>query len=251
MRVMSDARNLATSTPSEPEPRRSARVSRRRSAVRRALGIAATSATLATLALGLGFLAFVAMVQRTDTAPVRADAIVAMTGGSQRIGEAMALLAEGYGERLLISGVNESTRPEEIARLVPGKRDLFACCVDLDYLARDTIGNAAQTRLWAQAHGFGSLIVVTSNYHMPRTLLELESALPRVERIPFAVEPAFLDTRAWWRSATTARLLASEYLKFVAVLLRTGFERRHESPGGRHEAEAPLPELGSRGENGL
>lgn len=196
-------------------------MSGRRSLVGRAVTLVIGAVTIAAIVLGAGFLAFVATVQRFDSTPARADAIVAMTGGSQRIGDAVALLADGWGDRLLISGVNETTTPEEIARLVPGRQDLFACCVDLDYRARDTIGNAVETRRWALERGFTSLIVVTSNYHMPRVLRELENALPDLEKIPYAVEPVSLDTRAWWRNSTTTRLLASEYLKFVAVLVRT------------------------------
>ena len=50
---------------------------------------------------------------------------------------------------------------------------LADCCLDIGYLAQDTIGNAEETRAWAQAWGFRRIVVVTSNYHMPRSLLEL------------------------------------------------------------------------------
>ena len=89
--------------------------------------------------------------------------------------------------RLLISGVNERTSRDEIARLNPGQRRLFDCCVDLDYRARNTIGNAIETRRWAERNRFHSLIVVTSTYHMPRTLVELDHALPGIRKVPYAV----------------------------------------------------------------
>ena len=110
-----------------------------------------------------------------------------MTGGAQRIGDAIDLLAKGYAKRLLISGVNENTSRDQIARLNPGQRRLFDCCVDLDYRARNTIGNAIETRRWAERNGFDALIVVTSNYHMPRTLVELDHALPNLQKIPYPV----------------------------------------------------------------
>ena len=176
-----------------------------------------------------GFFVFVQAIARTERPPgTRTDGIVALTGGAQRIGDAIDLLARGYADRLLITGVNERTSRDEIARLNPGQRRLFDCCVDLDYQARNTVGNAIQTRRWIADNGFRSVIVVTSNYHMPRTLLELEHALPGVRKVPYAVVAGSADLRDWWRSPGTARLLASEYMKFATMWLRTRVERDPE-----------------------
>jgi uncharacterized SAM-binding protein YcdF (DUF218 family) len=172
----------------------------------------------------LGFLTFVYSLDRFEQKPeTRADVIVAMTGGAQRIGDAIDLLAQGYAKRLLISGVNEKTSREEISRLNPGQRRLFDCCVDLDYRARNTIGNAIETRRWAERNHFAALIVVTSNYHMPRTLVELNHALPNMQKIPYPVA-ATIDPHEWWHNPSTARVLFSEYVKFIAVWLRTQVE---------------------------
>jgi uncharacterized SAM-binding protein YcdF (DUF218 family) len=193
-----------------------------------AKGVAATACGLAALVV-CGFVLFVRQIDRAEHPPAsRTDGIVALTGGAQRIGDAIDLLAKGYADRLLITGVNERTSRDEIARLNPGQRRLFDCCVDLDYRARNTIGNAIATRRWLSQNGFRSLIVVTSNYHMPRTLLELEHALPNVRKVPYAVVGSGADVNAWWRSPSTARLLASEYAKFVAMWARTRFERDPE-----------------------
>jgi uncharacterized SAM-binding protein YcdF (DUF218 family) len=188
----------------------------------RLLAKAALLAVVAVVAfLGAGFLGFVAGIQRVEQAPaVRTDGIVALTGGADRIGNAIDLLAQGYGRRLLISGVNERTSRAEIARLNPGQRKLFDCCVDLDYRARNTIGNAIETRRWLHEHGFRSVIVVTSTYHMPRTLLELDNALPGLRKVPYAVVTDSGDPSGWWRNPATARLLASEYVKYLAARLR-------------------------------
>jgi hypothetical protein len=97
----------------------------------------------------------VASIERLEREPAsRTDAIVALTGGAERIGDAIDLLAKGYGRRLLITGVNERTSRDQIARLNPGQRRLFDCCVDLDYRARNTIGNAIETRRWMADHRF-------------------------------------------------------------------------------------------------
>ena len=168
-----------------------------------------------------GFVIFLSSLERSERDPAGAsDAIVALTGGAQRIEDAVELLAKGFGNRLLITGVNERTSREEIARLAPGQRNLVECCVDLDYRAQNTVGNAVEIGRWARSNRFRSLIVVTSNYHMPRALAELERTLPDTRKTPHAVvasgEPA-----DWFSSPTRLRLLFSEYVKYLAVLAKT------------------------------
>lgn len=191
---------------------------------------------IALLGLGLvaflaGFLVFVAGIERTERRPAaRADGIVALTGGAQRIGDAIDLLAAGYGRRLLISGVNERTSRDEIARLNPSQRHWIDCCVDLDYRARNTIGNAIETRRWMRRNHFDTVAVVTSNYHMPRTLVEIGHALVDGEAVlPHPVITDGFDVGRWWSDPATARLLAAEYVKFLVAWLRTRFESDPET----------------------
>jgi uncharacterized SAM-binding protein YcdF (DUF218 family) len=191
---------------------------------RRAPGILVASSIIAAtfVAFLSGFAAFLFSLDRSERDPGSAtDGIVALTGGSQRIGDAIDLLAKGFAGRLLITGVNERTSRDEIARLNPSQRRLVECCVDLDYRARNTIGNAVETRRWAERNGFRSLIIVTSNYHMPRTLAELDHVLPEARKVPYAVVTHTVDAGAWWHNLATARLLLAEYAKYVAVLART------------------------------
>jgi uncharacterized SAM-binding protein YcdF (DUF218 family) len=143
-----------------------------------------------------------------------------LTGGSSRINDAVELLASGRGRRLLITGVYPATSPGELARLMPEYEAKFTCCVDLDRSAVNTLGNAIETRHWAQARGFQSLIVVTSAYHMPRAMAELEHQLPEVALIPFPVVTEKLKAEPWWSSGPTAKLLFSEYLKYILALAR-------------------------------
>jgi uncharacterized SAM-binding protein YcdF (DUF218 family) len=189
-----------------------------------AAGVAGT-----LLVAAAGFAVFLSGLERSEPPPPEAaDAIVALTGGAQRIGDAIDLLANGYGRRLLITGVNERTSREEIVRLNPGQQHLIACCVDLDYRARNTIGNAVETRRWMRENHFRTVAVVTSNYHMPRTMVELGHALVPGERlVPHPVVTDVVHPDRWWRPAA-ARVLASEYVKFVVAWLRTRVERDHE-----------------------
>jgi uncharacterized SAM-binding protein YcdF (DUF218 family) len=177
---------------------------------------------VAGIALGtIGFFGFSALVNGgTDDDIGSADAIVVLTGGEARIPEAVRLLAEGKGRRLLISGVNPVTTKGELASLMPNSKKWFRCCIDVDQVARDTIGNANETRVWVEKRGFKSLVVVTASYHMPRSLAELRRALPDVEFIPYPVKPKNLHLESWWTHGATFQLLATEYVKFIPSYAR-------------------------------
>lgn len=179
-----------------------------------------TVLAFAVALLGADFLWFVHQMPTAEVAPDRADGIVALTGGPFRINDALDLLAAGRGKRLLISGVNPVTRPGEISRLVPEHQRWFACCVDIDHSATNTIGNAIETRRWATARGFKSLIVVTANFHMPRAIVELQHALPGVRLVPYGVVSDKVHVAAWWENPETARLLFLEYLKYIVARVR-------------------------------
>ena len=148
-----------------------------------------------------GFVWFLAQLQSDEAPPKNpADGIVVLTGGSSRVADAVDLLASGYGKRLLISGVHWSNSAGEISRSLRDNKSWLACCVDLDYSAVDTRGNAAETRRWAQERGFRSLIVVTSNYHMPRAIVEFSHSMPDVLLIPFPVIGEKWRDEPWWSS---------------------------------------------------
>jgi len=154
-----------------------------------------------------------------------ADGIVALTGGASRITDAVELLASGRGQRLLITGVAPTTNTAELARMVPERQHWFGCCVDLDYSAVNTIGNAMETRRWALDRGFRSLVVVTSSYHMPRAMLEIGHRLPGVTLIPFPVVTGQRRAEPWWSNAGSAKILVSEYLKYIVAVARIGFDQ--------------------------
>ena len=153
--------------------------------------------------------------------PARADAIVALTGpSSERVNAAIRLLEQDKGQRVLISGVNREVRRQELRALTPGSNKLFNCCVDLGFEAEDTLGNAQEIAAWADAKDYDSLIVVTSDYHMPRALTEIRAAAPDLALTPYAVETPSLDNSRWWRAAVTARRMTLEYMKYLAALGR-------------------------------
>ena len=183
----------------------------------------------AAVVLG-SFLWFISGVSNEEVELTRdADGIVVLTGGASRVADAVELLAAGRGRRLLITGVNPSTNQGGLSRAVPLHDKFITCCVDLDHSAINTVGNAVETRRWARQRGFRSLIVVTSNYHMPRALAELGHQLPDVTLIPFPVVTEKRRAEPWWSNAASARLLFSEYLKYIYSVMR---HRLDPSPAG-------------------
>jgi uncharacterized SAM-binding protein YcdF (DUF218 family) len=181
---------------------------------------AAVSLTAAALLAGAGFLWFVGRVPEAEI-PLRggADGIVALAGGASRVTDAIELLAAGRGKRLLISGANRATNSKDISRLNPEFAPWVRCCVDFDWSV-NTLGNAIETRRWAESRGFRSLIVVTSNYHMPRALAEIAHQLPDVILVPFPVVTDRQRAGPWWGDAATARRMFSEYTKYIFARLR-------------------------------
>jgi uncharacterized SAM-binding protein YcdF (DUF218 family) len=177
--------------------------------------------TVAGLLVAGGFFWFVAKIPTEDVSLDRnADGIVVLTGAASRIPDAIELLAAERGKRLLITGVHRATSAREIARLTPLYSKFFTCCIDLDRSALNTFGNALEAKRWAREHRFNSLIVVTSNWHMPRAMAELAHQLPDITLIAFPVMSEKVKTEPWWSNIDTARFLFAEYLKYLFALTR-------------------------------
>jgi len=173
-------------------------------------------------ALGL-FLFADRVVESTPAAEPRqpADAVVVLTGASDaRLREGMRLLELRQGARMLISGVNPEVKRSELLKLTEGPKRLYDCCVDLGFQAENTVGNAREIADWARAHDFYTLIVVTSDYHMPRALLEIKADLPEAKLVPYPVATPDLDARGWWKSPKGAKIILIEYDKYLAILGR-------------------------------
>src|SRR5690606_10516562 len=169
-----------------------------------------------------GFAAFATHVARLTT-PVDqpdADAIIVLTGGEKRLDAAFDLLKSGKGQRLLISGVHPSARIVDLQRATGGDARLFSCCVDLDRAALDTIGNAEESAKWINSHAWDRIIVVTNNYHMPRSLLELRRYTGDVDLVPYPVVNTRLDSGEWIANRAALRVLFTEYAKYLASLVR-------------------------------
>ena len=170
----------------------------------------------------IGFVVFVFKVERQAVRlEQKADGMIVLTGGADRIPDAIELFSKGHASRMLITGVNPGITRAEIGRLNPKYRELIECCVDLGYEALNTFGNAREARRWAEQNSIkNSLIVVTSNYHMPRALAELYDALPGLMLIPYPVVSVRMRDGNWWQSSQALRLMSTEYIKYGLVSAR-------------------------------
>lgn len=196
----------------------SARTPRKRFGLR----IVFVAVLTALLAGAIGQFALFAHTIATAKVPssANADAIVVLTGGHARVSEAVRLLEEGRANRLLISGVHPGTTREQLAAVTASAMPLEKASVDLDRVALNTAGNAAETATWVKKNGFGSLLVVTSAYHLPRAEAELSGALPDVDLIAYPVFSKDLKLESWYREPATMRLLMREYVKYILARLR-------------------------------
>ncbi|MFC4594013.1 YdcF family protein [Sphingobium tyrosinilyticum] len=158
--------------------------------------------TLLTWMLGFAWFA-IFLPQPLDGRPT--DAIVVLTGGAGRIDRGLALLQEGAAKRMLISGVDRSVRPSELAAQYDAPERLFSCCITLGREAIDTRSNAIETSRWLERRHFRTVRLITTDWHMRRAALELRQAVPgRLTIIYDAV-----------RSRPSLTMLMREYNKYL------------------------------------
>jgi len=191
--------------------------------VARAILMAGGTAALAFV-IGFGWFANEVSLLKTPDDPPEADGIIVVTGGQFRLDAAIDLLKSGKGERLLISGVNPVARDAELKAVTGADDALFACCVDIDRAALDTMGNAAESAKWVREHAYDQVILVTNNYHMPRSLLEMRRLLGDVVLQPYPVVNSSLENGGWLTKPDALRVLFTEYAKYLTAVARGAFD---------------------------
>ncbi len=189
---------------------------------RRFVRIAGAISILGAIIFVLGFFGFAERVGALQ-APAElaaADGIVVLTGGQSRLEAAVTLLSMGKGKRLLISGVHPTIGKSDVLRAVGGSPEMFKCCVDIGHEARQTVGNAAETAKWVRDNNYASIILVTNNYHMPRSLLEIQRVMKNVRITPYPVVNSDLANGSWMTRPDTVRVLLGEYVRYVGAMGR-------------------------------
>lgn len=156
-----------------------------------------------------GLASFVVSVDSIDQTKTKADGIVVLTGGTGRIDEGFKVLTAGRSERLLISGVDQNINNETILSVFDQDQALWDCCVDAGRLATNTRTNALETAAWAKEHGYSSIILITSDYHMPRSLNVFQNYAKELTLVPHPV-----------KTGVSPIALALEYDKYLFSLVR-------------------------------
>jgi uncharacterized SAM-binding protein YcdF (DUF218 family) len=154
-----------------------------------------------------------------------ASVIVALTGGSQeRLTTGYRLLTEGKAPHLLVTGVHPDVSDSAAANLLGAQADWLACCVTFGRSAQTTQGNALETEQWLNARPKSledstpaTVIIVTDDYHMPRSLMIMRAAMPDAVFIPWPVTSQRVDPGYWWSSARAARNVVTEWAKYRIV----------------------------------
>jgi len=176
--------------------------------------IVAIAITLALAGWLAGLSAFVNDISSMPTPkPVqKLDAVVVLTGGSNRIDAGFNLLEQGFGKKLFISGVYKGLDVNRLLKLWKAEpQSKLDCCVVLGFEAENTTGNAVETAEWLHKEGFHSIYLVTANYHIRRALLEFGRLAPDVVITPYPVVPDKYEPF----------LIMREYAKYIAASIRS------------------------------
>jgi len=156
-----------------------------------------------------------ALPDRVTDPDSRTDAIVVLTGGSDRVATGLRLLAENKADCVFISGVAPGVEVGQVMRLAGSPSRALEDRIEAGHGARDTEGNAEETAAWIHERGYRSLRLVTAAYHMPRSLLEFQALLPEVRVVPHPVFPEHVKQSVWWFRPGTAALIIGEYNKYL------------------------------------
>ena len=159
-------------------------------------------------------------------------AVVVVTGSAGRIEAGLRLMLDHKATRMLISGTGDGVSKDDIM-LIVDKDEAFDrtslaerldCCVDLGPRAVNTKGNASETAAWARTNGIDRMILVTADFHMPRTLIEFHRLMPEAEILPSPVPTRGLGldekgTTQWWQSKDRLLTVTLEFGKYLASLI--------------------------------
>jgi uncharacterized SAM-binding protein YcdF (DUF218 family) len=173
----------------------------------------------AILLFVFGFWRFAESVRGSadNEAPPHAQAIVVLTGAPERLDTAVRLLEQQRADRLLISGVNRIVTDGELYHALNVDPSVGECCIDVGRSAEDTLGNASETAAWAREHRYTDIILVTDDYHMPRSQAELAVALPEATIHPYPVRTRWTDPALWRSDLGAASRLGAEYVKYLVI----------------------------------
>lgn len=138
------------------------------------------------LVLGSWCMGYVAFVYHSQSYPhevPKCEYIAVLTGDRGRIALALATMKKTNPKGVFVSGVYEKTTLNDIL----SHEQYSGCYVVLGKCARNTEENASEICDWARDCGANSFVLITSDYHMIRSLTEIAHYDPALEITPVAV----------------------------------------------------------------
>ena len=185
-------------------------------------------AIVAIWAIGLFW--FASLVNRApQDITTQTEALIVLTGGTERVSTAIDLLKQKKAEKLLISGVNKKVDWVLLAQTIHELPDQLTDKITLGHVACNTRQNALESKDWLERNKFQSVRLVTASYHMPRSLSEFKNVMPEIKIIPHPIFPQTVKHDEWWKWRGTFALITSEYVKFLIVSVKHIFPFTHDT----------------------
>ena len=156
--------------------------------------------------------------------------IVILTGGANRIKDGLKIIqdfknSKNINYKILVSGTGMGFTKSSLKKKLGENfnSQLIQCCIDLDGVSKNTLTNASETFKWTSKNDIKEFILITSNYHMPRAILEFKNVMPNLKIYTYAITPKNHDIENWLSSYQTFSLVFTEYCKFIIANLRIKF----------------------------
>ncbi len=153
--------------------------------------------------------------------------IVILTGGTNRIKDGLKIIDnfnKPYKKRfkILVSGTGKGYSKKTLKKQLGSNfyPELVECCIDLDSVSKNTLTNASETSKWVLRNNIKEFILITSNYHMPRAILEFNNSMPNQKIYTFSIRPKKHDIEKWLDSYETFSLIFKEFCKYIVAYLR-------------------------------
>lgn len=156
--------------------------------------------------------------------------IVILTGGSNRIKEGLKIVNDinkltKTDFKILISGTGKGFTKATLKKILTSDFNLklVECCIELESISKDTYSNASETYKWTKKNDIDNIILITSNYHMPRAILEFKNKMPNLQIFTYSISPKNHNITNWLKSSETFSLVFIEYSKLLIASLRIKF----------------------------
>ncbi len=153
---------------------------------------------------------------------ILADVAIVLTGGAGRIEKGIEILNKNKVKKLFISGVHKSVVVKKLLNVV--KDNSFSqynkSNIILGYQAKTTFDNGIEVANFIKNNNYKSIYLITSKFHMPRSMYEVRYRLPNVKIIPYPINNNNIKIKNWYSYPGTLFILTFEYLKTLLVILR-------------------------------